>query len=296
MKREKYLNTIVKSFIDSLDEHGTDWQKGWLTTRKGSSFLPVNGTTGREYTGANVFYLMAVGAANGFESNRWATYKQWQEAGKQVSKGQHSTADVCRFVQGVYEDKQGEEKFYNSMKFFPVFNEEQLEGYERDEQPVKDNEVIQSSSADSFIDNLGADLRYGGDRAFYVPSKDYINIPDQWKFKDTRDATATQNYYSTLLHEHIHWTGHSSRLDRDMKGSSFSSSYAYEELVAELGSVLLSLQLGLTQQPTPDHAKYINGWKKGLKDSPKLLLKAMSEAQKATDWMWQSMNGEMAAE
>jgi len=296
MKREKYIQTIVKSFIDSLDEHGTGWQKGWLTTGRGSGLVPVNGTTNREYTGSNVFYLMAVGAVNGYESNQWATYKQWQEAGKQVRKGQRSLADVMRFVQGTYEDSEGEEQFYKSMRFFSVFNEEQLEGYEKIETPTKPDEVELCVSASKFIDNLGADVVINGDRAFYDTEKDYINMPPRWKFMRTSDASPTMNYYSTLMHEHVHWTGHSSRLDRDMSGGKFHSSYAFEELVAELGSVLLSLKLGLTQQPTADHAKYINSWKKGLTDSPRLLLKAMAKAQQSVDWMEDKQPKQMAAE
>jgi antirestriction protein ArdC len=284
MKGSEYADLILKTFIESLDEHGTDWQKGWMTTGS-SGFLPVNGVTGAEYNGSNVFILMALGGGCGFESNQWATYKQWQSAGKQVLKGQKATGWVRRFVSGTYEDGEGEEQSYQTMKVSAVFNEEQLDGYERTEPSAKPNEVTQQAIADRFITSLNADVREGGDRAFYVPKADYINMPPQWKFKDTSDATATQNYYSTLMHEHVHWTGHSSRLDRDMGGSSFSQSYAFEELVAELGSVLLSLTLGLTRQPTPDHAKYINNWKKGLQDSPKLLLKAMAKAQQAIDWM-----------
>lgn len=283
-KAKEVADLVLKKFIESLDEHGTDWQKGWITTGS-SGFLPVNGVTGAEYSGSNVFTLMALGAGCGFESNKWATYKQWKSAGKQVPKGQKATGFIFRFESGKYEDSEGEEKFYKLMRGHSVFNEEQLEGYERTEPPAKPNEVEQQAIADRFITSLNADVREGGDRAFYVPKADYINMPPRWKFQDTSDATATQNYYSTLMHEHVHWTGHSSRLDRDMTGSSFSQSYAFEELVAELGSVLLSLRLGLTRQPTPDHAKYINGWKKGLQDSPRLLLKAMAKAQQAIDWM-----------
>jgi antirestriction protein ArdC len=296
MKRDEYINKVVKSFIDSLDEHGTDWKKGWLTTSNGGSFMPINGTTNQEYTGSNVFYLMAMSAAHGFESNKWGTYKQWQAEGKQVPKGAKAAGLVRKFVSRVYEDDAGEGKSYQTFKVFSVFNEEQLEGYEREEVPVKSNDVTLCSDADRWIEGLGADIREGGDRAFYHTESDYINMPPMWKFKDTGDANATQNYYSTLLHEHVHWTGHNSRLDRDLNGNNFSSSYAFEELVAELGSVLLTLQLGLTRRPTPDHAKYINGWKKGLKDQPAALLKAMAQAQKASDWMWSKSQQKIAAE
>ena len=166
MKRDEYIDMVVKSFIDSLDEHGTNWKKGWLTTSKGNSFIPMNGTTEQEYNGSNVFVLMALGAANGFESNKWASYKQWQAAGKQVPKGTKAAGFVRKFVQGTYEDKHGEEQYYQTFKVHAVFNEEQLEGYQREEVPVKSNDVTLCSDADRWIAGLGADIREGGDRAF----------------------------------------------------------------------------------------------------------------------------------
>lgn len=295
MDKEKFVEKMVESFIDSLDQHGSDWEKGWLTTGNGG-FIPKNGVTGAEYTGSNVFTLMALGKMSGYESNKWATYKQWQSEGKQVLKGEKASGWVQRLVTGTYEDKNGEEQYYSRMKLWPVFNEEQLAGYERIEVPTKRSEIISNSVAEDFVNKIGAHVREGGDSAFYNVKYDFINMPPRWKFKDTSDATATQNYYSTLLHEHVHWTGHESRLDRDMNGTSFSKSYAYEELVAELGSVLLSLQLGLSRQPTPDHAKYINGWKTGLRDSPKALIKAMADAQKAVSYLQESWVAKVAAQ
>ena len=110
-------------------------------------------------------------------------------------------------------------------------------------------------------------------------------MPNADAFVDTPDATATQSFYSTLLHEHVHWTGHESRLDRLKAKGKFTSDYAYEELIAELGSVILAVQLGLEVQPTPDHAKYINTWLTGLKDEPRALVRAMSDASKAVAYL-----------
>ena len=295
MKAQDFVEKIVKSFIDGLDQHGSDWQKGWLTTG-GNEFIPVNGVTGSEYSGSNVFTLMALGAASGYQSNKWATYKQWQSAGKQVNKGQKATGFAVKYGDGKRQDENGDDHYYKFMRAYALFNEEQLLGYERVEPPTKPNEVVAHAFVDDFIVAQGSTIHKGGDCAFYQVEQDFINIPMQWKFKDTDDATATQNYYSTLLHEHVHWTGHKTRLDRDMDGNKFSSSYAYEELVAELGSVLLSLQFGLSQQPTPDHAKYINGWKTGLRNEPKALLKAMADAQKAVSFLQDNWAAREAAE
>ena len=99
-------------------------------------------------------------------------------------------------------------------------------------------------------------------------------------FIDTKDATATQTYYATMLHEHAHWTGHKSRLDR-LPNNQDRKSYAYEELVAELTSVLMSAHLGVAKTPTADHAKYLNSWRQAIHDNPRVIMKAMADAEKA---------------
>ena len=132
---------------------------------------------------------------------------------------------------------------------------------------------------------VDANVEYGGSSACYVPATDTIHMPKADMFVDTTDATATQSFYSTLLHEHVHWTGHKSRLNRLKAKGKFSSDYAYEELIAELGSVILAVQLGIEVQPTPDHAKYINTWLTGLKDEPNALTRAMTAAGKAVAYL-----------
>ncbi|MED5363292.1 MAG: zincin-like metallopeptidase domain-containing protein, partial [Bacteroidota bacterium] len=145
--------------------------------------------------------------------------------------------------------------------------------------------VTQHQDCEAFIRLVNANVEYGGSRACYTPATDTINMPNADAFVDTPDATATQSFYSTLLHEHVHWTGHESRLDRLKSKGKFTSDYAYEELIAELGSVILAVQLGLEVQPTPDHAKYINTWLTGLKDEPRALVRAMSDASKAVAYL-----------
>lgn len=241
---------------------------------------PINGTTGYAYAGINWFNLIATADAKGYTSNRWGSYKQWTSIGRKVPKGNGSY--VFYFGKGYDKDN---EKAYSFGKITPVWNEAQLPDYVEPTLPTKKNLVAQHQDSEAFVRLVNANVEYGGSRACYTPATDTINMPNADAFVDTPDATATQSFYSTLLHEHVHWTGHESRLDRLKAKGKFTSDYAYEELIAELGSVILAVQLGLEVQPTPDHAKYINTWLTGLKDEPRALVRAMSDASKAVAYL-----------
>lgn len=278
MKSKEYIEKIVDRFVNNMEQYGKDWSKPWIGSGKSIGF-PMN-SAGKKYRGCNVFGLMIDAIENGYTSNKWGTYNQWKKLGRRVPKG--SGSHVLYYGSGYDEEK---EKSYNYMKVFPVWNECQLLDYVEEELEPKDCKVIKNSEMEYFISALRSDINYQGDIACYIPAKDKILMPKSYKFIHTVDATATQNFYSTLLHEHIHWTGHKSRLDRNLEGASFKNSYAYEELIAELGTVLLAVEFELEPEPTADHAKYINSWMQGLKKNPKALINAMSEAQKAVTFM-----------
>ncbi len=280
MKPKEYTEQMVSRFVDSIEKHGKDWVKPWVG-KSGSLQWPVNGSTGLKYSGCNVFGLMIDGAVNGYTSNKWGTFKQWKALGRHVPKGPGGR--VLKYGVTIDDDK---DKAYQWAKIYPVWNECQLLDYEEPEAPEPtDCKVIKHRDIEDFVAALGSDVQYHGNRACYNTLTDIISMPESHKFLDTKDATATQNFYSTLLHEHVHWTGHKSRLDRDLKGASFRKSYAYEELIAELGSVLLAVEFELEPEPTADHAKYLNNWLDGLKDNPKALISAMADAQKAVAFM-----------
>ena len=143
-------------------------------------------------------------------------------------------------------------------------------------------QIEKIAGVDKYIKNTKAIIKHGdAGRCYYVPSMDYINMSplDTWKQVD--DQSAQEAYYSTILHELVHWTGHKSRIDRLDNGSKKSLSYAQEELVAELGSAILSNMLQIAKKPSDQHAKYLNSWMKDIKDKPKALFTAMANAQKA---------------
>ena len=131
--------------------------------------------------------------------------------------------------------------------------------------------------AEALIAATGADLRVGGDRAFYVPSRDFIRVPPQTAFGDQI------NYYRTCFHELAHWTGHASRLDRPQSGAFGSKNYGREELVAEMGSAFVCAALGII--PTVRHADYLGAWLETLREDSRAIFKAASGASKAADFL-----------
>ena len=134
--------------------------------------------------------------------------------------------------------------------------------------------------AELLIKASGANIRFAEDRAYYAPSTDQIVMPQRCQFKASEHSTETEAYYSTLLHELVHWTGHKDRLNRQT--SCFGSeSYAFEELVAELGSAFLCAELGVSLTAKPENAAYCEHWLKILKQDKSALARAASDASKA---------------
>jgi antirestriction protein ArdC len=169
-------------------------------------------------------------------------------------------------------------------KGYPVFNAAQVDGYTPPEVPeLSESERIQG--AERFFAALGADIRHGGNEAFYEPERDFIQLP---RFEAFREGAG---YYSTLAHESTHWTGAESRLNRDIKNRFGSSAYAAEELIAELGAAFLCSALKLSNEPRADHAAYIANWLELLRRDKRAIFAAASKAQQAVDWMQSRQNG-----
>jgi antirestriction protein ArdC len=133
--------------------------------------------------------------------------------------------------------------------------------------------------AEEFFNRIGADLRHGGNRAFYTFNDDYIQMPPFAAFNDN------VSYYSILAHEHTHWTAKESRCDRQLGKRFGDHAYAAEELIAELGAAFTCAHLGLSAEPREDHAQYLASWLKVLKADSRAIFTAASKAQQATDWM-----------
>lgn len=284
-ERVDVYTRVTHKIIEAIESGSADgrWEMPWYVPQ-GLGY-PVNAVTHEPYRGVNILSLWVESQQRGYTDPTWATYKQWQSVGKQVMKGEKAALGVV-WKPWVPKDgapeqpeNEGDENRVRMFgRAFYLFNACQIEGYEPP--LVSDTPVPERiGPAEAFFAGLGADIRHGGSRAFYRPGEDYIQMPP---FPAFRDPIA---YYATLAHEATHWTGASSRLDRDLKGRFGDESYAAEELVAELGAAFLSASLGLTPEPRPDHALYVQSWLKALRSDTRAIFSASSLAQKAVDFM-----------
>ena len=214
----------------------------------------------------------------------WATYKQWAEIGAQVRQGEKA-APVVYVGSYVKEaetaDTDDETRRY--LKRSAVFNVAQVDGFEVAE-PERPALATRLANADSFIKNTRAKIEYGADGAMYRPVSDTILCPDFDRFLNTSTATATENAYSTILHELTHWTAPEHRVNRP-HDNNILSDRAFEELVAELGAAFLCAALGITPQTRPDHAHYLASWLMALKNDKKAIFRAAAQAGKAADFL-----------
>jgi antirestriction protein ArdC len=277
MNQDLY-QTVTDQVLSLMQTHGSDWVRPWTGTG-----IPVNALTGQEYQGSNILMLGIASFAKGYETGYWATYRQWQTLGAQVRRGESSTVGIF-FKPLVREDEEGKERKIPMLRAFRVFNAAQVQGWEP---PVIEHqgEAERVEAADAFVANTQANIRHGGHGAFYTPGEDRIAMPSRAGFTGTSTSSATEAYYGTLLHELGHWTGHPSRLARDLSGRFGSATYAGEELVAELTSAFLCAHLGISASPREDHAQYLNAWMLKLKEDKRAFLTAASAAQAAADYL-----------
>jgi antirestriction protein ArdC len=259
----------------------------WHTSGK-FAFSPINVITKKPYRGINTLCLWAAAEAKGYERGEWGTYPQWQEKGAQVRKGEKATLVVFwKFANASAEVQEdgGETAPTGSSRLlftrgYSVFNAGQVDGYTPKEQP--DAPVMERlERADAFYKNVGADVRHGGNQAYYAPGSDHIQMPPFQAFVEN------VGYYSVLAHEYTHWTANAGRCNRQLGKRFADNAYAAEELVAELGAAFTCAHLGLSTEPRPDHARYIDSWLKVLKADKRAIFTAASKAQQAADFLIQ---------
>ncbi len=275
---------ITNQIIESIEAGADAFQMPWHTNGLCAG-RPINAASGKAYRGVNVLALWCAASEAGYSSEQWATYKQWSDKGVQVRKGEKSTNIVFWKINdtpGTETDSPTEGDDAGTSRRiiargYNVFNIEQTEGYQAPAMPARPH-MARVQEADEFFNALGADIRHGGARAFYRPSSDHIQMPPFEVFHNT------VAYYSVLSHEVTHWTGAKARLDRDLSGRFGNESYAAEELVAELGAAFLCADLGLANEPRPDHASYVANWLKVLKDDKRAIFTAAAKAQQAVDF------------
>ena len=304
-KQSEMIKDVADKIVALMDKHGTDWTKPWAS--KVAEGFPVNVASKKNYQGINVFWLGMTAWDKGYSSNVWGTFKQWAALGGNL-KGQKATdvffwkpldVDAKGLDGQPLKNEQGEviKKKIWMLKNYKVFNKDQVAGIDADAEPKAADDVeFHADQVEQFVANTGADVRHGGGQAFYRPAGDYIQMPNKADFVGTKTSTAEEAYYSTLLHELVHWTGGKGRIERT-KGKMFGDAdYAFEELVAETGAAILSVMLGVSPEPRADHAQYLNNWKKALTDNPKAVFSAFTQANKAVDFLYDKQPAEAGQE
>lgn len=275
---------VTHRIIEQLEQGTRPWEKPWGAATGRNVLLPLR-ACGGAYRGINILLLWDAAIEKGFTRNVWMTFKQAESYKAHVRKGEKGTSVVYADRASKSEtDEKGEEveKHYSFLKSYTVFNVEQIEGlpatfYEPPAPQDEEHKLALIEEAETFFAKTGAVIRHGGDRAFYAPGPDAIQLPNLQAFIDAESYTATK------AHELVHWTGHKSRLDREFGKRFGDQAYAFEELVAELGAAFLCAELGINPEPREDHASYLAHWLTVLKEDKKAIFVAASFAQKALD-------------
>lgn len=290
---DKY-QLITDQICQLLETGVKPWHKPW---KGGHNHRPFqNLITHHIYTGSNLLWCMISNLYHGYESPYYVTFLQAKQQGWKIKEGSKST--WIRFAgtgSKEIENESGEttEEYFSFAKWNSVFSTDCIDDTDADlkmsdfipelNDRQLDNPDRKIVSVDEFISNTGATIYHGGNRAFYQPRTDEIHLPEFSQF------TNAEKYYATTIHELGHWTGHETRLNREgiNSGSFGSETYAFEELIAELSSAFIGNCIfpEYVAQDLEHHASYLNSWLAKLKKDDRAFFKAVSQAQKAADYL-----------
>src|SRR5262245_59656537 len=282
MKRDLYADVSAR-IIAELEQGAAPWVKPWSATPGQNT--PQNAVTNRAYSGCNVILLWLT-RGRGWSTPRFVTFKQALEAGGNVRKGEHGTKVYFVKQLRVKDGEAGEgetvgEKLIPMMREYTVFNVAQCENLPDAVtigKPVKVRNPDQRHPlADEFLAASGADIREGHGEAFYNSGNDFVSMPAFAAFK------GADHFYNVAFHELTHWTGHKSRLDRDLRNRFGTAAYAAEELVAELGAAFLAAEFSFDGDVR--HAGYIESWVRLVKDDKRGVFMGCREAEAEDDYL-----------
>jgi len=285
-EKSDVYSRVTDKIIADLERGNLTWLQPWQAGHKAGPVSRPLRAGGIPYRGVNVLMLWAAAMEKGYSCPLWLTYKQASELGGQVRKGEKGSLVVYanRITKTATDDKGADVEIeIPFMKGYTVFNAEQIDGlpahFYATVQPLN-NAIERLDSVERFFENTKATIRHGGNRAFYSPSLDFVQMPELASFRDA------ESYYATRAHEMIHWTRAESRLNRDFGRKRFGDAgYSMEELVAEIGAAFLCADLAITPETREDHAAYVASWLKVLKGDKRAIFTAASHAQKAADYL-----------
>ncbi len=298
--KDEYRAELAEAFANVLEERGLEWRKEW---RGSGGDAPHNGVTKACYRGSNAFWLSLVSMMKGYTDPRWVTMVQIMDTeGKYHPKQKWhlKSGSKATYVEYWYPydlknkkaltweqyrrelaDGRTDSEFKLSTRYTAVFNACDVEGIP--ELPVIESNDI---SPDELITRLSKGMNIeittdGGNQAYYSPSHDKVHLPDPGLFVDGYAFNAT------ALHELSHATGHPSRLNRNMGGFFGSAEYAYEELVAEMCSCFMgvNLEMPASSSHIDNHKAYVQSWVQAIRNKPETLIHAIKDAQSAASYM-----------
>ncbi|WP_298674080.1 zincin-like metallopeptidase domain-containing protein [uncultured Sphingomonas sp.] len=276
---------ITDLIIRKLEEGVPPWTRPWRVAGAGGRPLRHCGTP---YTGINTVYLWAIADANGYRSRFWMTYRQAEALGGHVRRGEHGSLSVyySNFKKTEADPVTGaeSERSIRFLRHYLVFNADQIDGlpayfYPDAEALAPIDPSARQCAIDQFFDRVPAEVRHGGDRAFFHPTFDYIQMPHR------RSFTTMDHYASVRAHETVHWSGGSSRLARTFGKRFGDRAYSFEELVAEIGSGLICANLGLPNELHDNHASYVAHWLGILRADKTAIIHASSKAEQAFNYL-----------
>jgi len=297
MKKETANDEWFKKLESAIQGENLAWRKPW---KGGKSSMPSNLVSKKSYRGGNLVMLWIEAMTNGWTDLRFATRKQLMAKKMSIKGLKNGTGVSIKFFKPTKYTKKNdegeeEEHYGRTLRFYEVFCVEQCEDYVA---PVVENaeEIIPTSEMMEHMDEYVAsqvnlDYSRGGDRAYYSPEHDKIVLPPHDSFADSMGEVMT------AIHEAVHSTGYATRLNRNLKSRFGSAEYAYEELIAELGSLIVTLTLGgefkpdLVAEENANNVAYLQSWLKACKDKDKALNKAFGDAQKAADYILSAILG-----
>ena len=270
--------TVTDRIIAALEQGTAPWLKPWADGKCGT-MGPYNAASGRPYNGINWLVLGSGG---------WLTFKQAKELGGSVRKGEKGTQIVFWSFPKIRDTETGEEKVVPFAKGYTVFAVEQCDGIDAAKLKAPAPITAGQTNINVIAAQAGAQVRHGGSRAYYSPSTDHVQMPSLDAF-ESADA-----YAGTLAHELVHWTGHQSRCDRQFGKRFGDDAYAFEELVAEIGSAFVCAQTGIALEGL-QHDSYVASWLKVLKGDKRAIFTASSQAKKAAEFLLEQEEEALAA-
>jgi len=295
MKRKPALDIyqhVTDAIVAAVEADPGAFRMPWHRTGM-SAGLPRNAATKKPYNGINTVFLWAIAETRHYPTTLFASYKQWADIGAQVKEGSKGIPVIFykEFSVDPDPDDADDNGRRRTLRHSYVFNASQVDGYEPTILAAMPP-LERHPDMLRLIANSGVDIRIGGDSAYYSPQLDYVQLPDEDRFRQATAFDRIYHFESTAAHELVHASGHSSRLNRNLTGRFGESSYAAEEIIADLGACMICARLGLAAEPRSDHAQYIAHWLSILKSDSRAIFTAAAKASEAAQYLTRFLDEE----